>query len=123
MTRNTNWPEDSNSRGLGLLLRVAGILLSLGSFFALFFAYRSEGLLAGSSILGSIARVVAYLWAWPYAMYQSQPAAFGAMAVVGIGFFVALLIRADRRGAIGVLVWTLFWGWLLAAMIGQSQGH
>lgn len=48
--------------------------------------------------------------------------AFGALGLIGVVFAVALWVRRDWRGAVTVLVWCFFWGWLLATIIGQVRG-
>jgi hypothetical protein len=108
-----------NTRGLGVALRFAGVVLPLVAFFAVFFTI---GVPISRGVLPSAFRVAAFFWAWPYAMYQQQPFSFGSMAIVGIVATAILALRRDCGGAITVLVWCFFWGWLLAAIIGQDQG-
>jgi hypothetical protein len=95
----------------------------LGPFFLweFFFVFRNSAPSANSA--SCPLRVVAYAWSWPYGMYAQRPLAFGLMAALSLVFTVILIVCRDRRGAITVLVWTLFWGWLLAAIVGQSQGN
>lgn len=59
---------------------------------------------------------------WPYGLYHEAPLAFAALGLIGALFAVVLWVRRDWRGAVTVLVWCFFWGWLPATIIGDVQG-
>ena len=111
---------DKNSKGLGLLLRVAGAVVPLAAVFALYGRSRwSPPHLPVA--LAWLLRVISFLWAWPSSGYYRLPLAFGVMAVLTVVFVVVLFARRDRGGALTVLVWSLFWGWLFAMASGWTD--
>jgi hypothetical protein len=111
---------DKNSKGLGLLLRVAGAIVPFGAAWGLAVAlhWSEPGLPAA---LAWPLRVIAFLWAWPSAGYYRLPLFFGAIAILTIGFMVILFRRHDRRGSLTVLVWSLFWAWFGAMVSGWTD--
>ena len=111
-------PVDKNSRGAGLALRSAGALLPLVAFWAIFLNPRFLG--SPGAEVSSLFKVIAFLWAWPYGVYRVEPFAFSALALVGVIFVAVLGFRRDWRGALSVLIWCFFWGWLMAVLIGQD---
>jgi hypothetical protein len=108
------------TRGLGLLLRVVGVVIPLGGFFAAFFHTKSwEAPLSAPLVL----QILSFLWAWPYKIYQSVPIAWLSLGLASVVLVLALLVvRRDWKGALTVLAWGLFWGWLLAAIVGDVRG-
>ena len=111
--------RDKNSGGVGLVLRLAGCLLPPVVAFGVSYMVRTsppEWLLA---VFG----VIAFLWAWPFGMWNVGPLYFAAMAVYGLLMSVIIFIRRDRRGAATVLAFSFVWGWLLSAIIWTGQGN
>lgn len=117
---------DENTRGLGVVLRFAGAFLPLIALLVLFLWVEGHQVGAGAAdadgALSDVFRVVAYLWAWPYAMWDQQPFSFGTLVLLLLIFVIALLARRDWRGAVAVLVIVSLCSWLIAAIIGQAQG-
>ena len=116
-------PRD-NTRGLGVVLRFASAIVPPVTCFLMLLLVeeRQYGESATPDLFHNVFRVIAFVWAWPYAMYDQQPLSFGLLALLAIVLSVVLLVRRDWRGAVTVFLWCLFWGWLLAAIIGQTQG-
>ncbi len=108
-----------NTRGLPLALRFVGVFLPLAAFWASFLLLSPDQTpRAGSAFF----QVLAWLWSWPYAMYQQEPLAFGLLALLSLVLAAVLFGRRDWRGAVTALIWCFFWGWLLATIIGQARG-
>jgi hypothetical protein len=118
---------DENSRGAGLLLRLSGVVLPAGVFFALFFGVEL-GILdtpgAGAPrALTAVFQAIAFLWSWPYHMHHDRPFSFGALAVIAVLVALLQVARRDRRGWIFTLLFSLVFGWLVATIVGQAQGY
>jgi hypothetical protein len=122
--RGSEQSIDRDSRGWGLVLRVAGALVPLlGFWISHFEAYRDWWVQAAvPDWVSTVFSVMAFLWAWPYRGFHYEPVAFGSLALLCVLFAVAMWVRRDRLGAVTVVVWCLFWGWLLATIIGQERG-
>lgn len=54
--------------------------------------------------------------------YEQRPLSFGLRALAGLLMVAVLSARRDYRGALIILLWCFFAGWLLAAIIGRTQG-
>ena len=102
-----------NSRGFGFALRVAGALVPIASTVALGFAPQ-DGWAA------RILRVVGYPWGGWGEGNGRLPVAFGAMGLVALAFTAVLLVRRDWRGATGILLWSLFVGFLISGPMMHS---
>ncbi len=109
---------DKNSGGIGLVLRLAGCLLPPAIPFALRYFVRTSP----PEWLSSGFRVIAFLWAWPFGMWNVWPVFFGVLVLSGLLMSVIVFIRGDRGGAATVLAFTFAWGWILSAIIGTAQG-
>ena len=105
--------HDSNSTGLGLFLRLGGVFLPFVAAGAVEAGLRRTHAVTGAP--AAILRVFGFVWGWPMSGYARAPLWFGLIGIVSVVFLAALAARHDRRGFIAVLVWTLFWGWVLAA--------
>jgi hypothetical protein len=100
---------DANSRGWGLLLRVAGAIVPIGVFFL--------PAVARHTTAPSFFRGIGRLWAWPWDAYVVAPLGFGLMGLLTLLFAAGILLRRDWRGAIGILIWSLLWGWVILAYV------
>lgn len=110
--------RDENSGGVGLALRLAGCLLLPAVPFGV-------GYLVGNSApewLLSVFRVIAFLWAWPFGMWNAWPLFFAVLVLYGLLMSAIIFLRGDRGGAATVLAFTFAWGWILSAIIGTAQG-
>ena len=116
-------PQDKNTRGLGVALRFAGAILPLAAFWVILLRVDRDpyGTSVSHDALARVFRVIAYLWAWPYAIYGQLPLPFAALALLSIIMVGVLIVRRDWRGSVTVLIWSLFWGWLPAMLIGQGE--
>jgi hypothetical protein len=85
--------------------------------------HQLAGVPISHDVLSRVFRVLAFLWAWPYSIYEQQPLSFGALALAGVLIAGILVWRRDWKGAVTVLGWCFFWGWLIAAIIGGGQGN
>ena len=114
-----NSEPDANTRGFGLLLRVAGAIVPIAVAFSMVIG----GLQGGArgpklpAPLASFLKAAGIVWAWPGNAYRLGPLGFGLMGVLTVAFVVALLLRRDRSGAITVLIWSLFLGWFLSYLV------
>jgi hypothetical protein len=113
-----NIEPDANSRGWALLLRAAGAVIPIAVPFALVLKY---GGLQGGHIgptlpapLADFLKVAGFVWGWPGQAYTLMPLGFGLLGLLIALFVVVLLFRRDRFGAMGIVGWSLFFGWLLA---------
>ncbi len=111
--------RDPNSRGLGLLLRVAGIVLPFASWWV--FLNREDAMTSVSPSLTRVIRLVAVPWSWPYSAYKIAPWTFGVAGLVAVVFVIVMLLRRDWRGACTALAVSLFFGWLTGMLIGQGD--
>ncbi len=111
-----NSQPDANTRGWGLLLRVAGVIIPIVATCMMV----AGGLQGGprgpglSAPLASFLKAAGILWGWPGNAYRLSPLGFGLMGLLAAAFVVALLLRRDRSGAVTVLVLSLFFGWFIA---------
>lgn len=107
-----------------MLLRLSGVALPVGLFFALFFAVEQNTRAAGVPHgVTAVFEAVAFLWSWPYRMYRDHPFSFGGLAVLSVLVALVLIARRDRRGWVFTLLFSLVFGWLVATIVGQAQGH
>ena len=67
-------------------------------------------------------KVISFLWAWPYGMWNVVPLYFAVLALYGLLMSVIVFIRGDKRGAAAVLAFAFTWGWLVSAIIGTAHG-
>lgn len=104
---------DRRTRGLSLWLRVAALILPLGAFFSLFWQ-ESPG------APRAVFKIGAFLWAWPYRMYVHHPLGWFALGVTAVVLAALLIIRRDWKGAVILFIWSLFWGALLANIVGEE---
>lgn len=104
---------DPNSRGWALLLRVTGVIVPIGVFFV--------PALSQHTTAPSFLRGIGLLWAWPWDAYQVAPLGFGLMGLLTLIFVAGMLLRRDWRGAIGILVWSLLWGWVILAYVATDS--
>jgi hypothetical protein len=116
--------EDRNTGGIGLLLRLSsvGIPTFLCIVLLLTVERGSRGVAALASAASGPFKVLAFLWSWPYGMYQEHPFSFGALGATTVLMAIVLALRHDRRGWASALVYSLAFGWVVATIIGQAQG-
>lgn len=117
--------SDKDTRGIGVLLRFAGVTIPVALFFLLFFTVEKGTVGDGRSdgLVFSVLRVIAFPWSWPYGLYHHNPISFGAVALSAIIVTVVLILRHDRRGWITTLLFSLVFGWLMATIVGQAYGY
>lgn len=104
--------DDLNSKGIGLLARVGGVILPLAAEFGVFMNVEPDAPLPRVWLV--VLRVFGFLWGWPFSGYLRLSLTYGAMGAVTLVFLAWLAVRRDPRGFFAVLGWTLFWGWFLA---------
>ncbi len=111
--------EDRNSRGIGLLLRLLGVVLPAGVVIGLSFGLRGVRVDIPPNV-AAVFQVIAFLWAWPYHMYRESPVGFGAFALISVAVALVLLARHDRRGWVFTLLFSLMLGGFVATLAGQD---
>ena len=101
-----------NSRGFGFALRVAGAILPVAAL--------AFGNVPQVGWPAQALRVVGYPWGGWSEGNGRLPVAFGAMGLAALAFTAVLLVRRDWRGATGILLWSLFVGFLVSGPMMHS---
>ncbi len=102
-----NNAADPNSRGWGLLLRLAGAIVPLAALFVLGVM---KDTLPATGLL-SVVKGIGVPWGWPYHAYRAAPLGFGGAGLLTALFTAALLFRKDWRGAVSIVIWSVVWAW------------